>query len=78
MQAAFASAGIWIPRDAYQQEAFTQPITFHRDPLDFSSLLSGDLIFFGTPKKPPTLDCTSQKDNISTVRGVNTVEMELK
>ncbi|CUR34526.1 NLP/P60 [Planktothrix tepida PCC 9214] len=51
MQAAFASAGIWIPRDAYQQEAFTQPITFHRDPLDFSSLLSGDLIFFGTPQK---------------------------
>ena len=26
MQAAFASVGIWIPRDAYQQEAFTQPL----------------------------------------------------
>jgi hypothetical protein len=26
MQAAFASVGIWIPRDAYQQEAFGTPI----------------------------------------------------
>lgn len=51
MQAAFASVGIWIPRDAYQQEAFTQPIMFHRDHLEFSRLLPGDLIFFGTPQK---------------------------
>ncbi|MBD3880172.1 C40 family peptidase [Phormidium tenue FACHB-886] len=44
MQTAFASAGIWIPRDAYQQEAFMQPIAL-------SELLPGDLIFFGTPEK---------------------------
>lgn len=51
MQAAFASVGIWIPRDAYQQEAFTQPIGFNQESLDFSCLLPGDLIFFGTPHK---------------------------
>ena len=44
MQAAFASMGIWLPRDAYQQEAFTQPI-------QIAELLPGDLIFFGTPEK---------------------------
>ncbi|MFB2918970.1 MULTISPECIES: NlpC/P60 family protein [Aerosakkonema] len=44
MQAAFASVGIWLPRDSYQQEAFTQPI-----PIE--DLLPGDLIFFGTPEK---------------------------
>lgn len=44
MQAAFASVGIWLPRDAYQQEAFTQAI-------EFGDLLPGDLIFFGTPAK---------------------------
>ncbi|MEG3924551.1 C40 family peptidase [Microcoleus sp. D3_18a_C4] len=27
MQAAFVAAGIWLPRDAYQQEAFTKPIS---------------------------------------------------
>ncbi len=26
MQTAFAAHGIWLPRDAYQQEAFTQPL----------------------------------------------------
>ncbi|MGD1853133.1 MAG: C40 family peptidase [Leptolyngbyaceae cyanobacterium] len=41
MQAAFASAGIPLPRDAYQQEAFT-----HR--LEQDKLRPGDLIFFGT------------------------------
>lgn len=51
IQAAFADAGIWIPRDAYQQEAFAKPITFNREQLDFSSLLPGDLIFFGTVEK---------------------------
>ena len=51
MQAAFADAGIWIPRDAYQQEAFAKPITFNREQLDFSILLPGDLIFFGTVEK---------------------------
>lgn len=44
MQAAFASVGIWLPRDSYQQESFTQPI-------DWSDLQPGDLIFFGTIEK---------------------------
>jgi hypothetical protein len=44
MQAAFASVGIWIPRDAYQQQAFAEPI-------DLGDLQIGDLIFFGTPIK---------------------------
>ncbi|OLP16945.1 glycoside hydrolase [Leptolyngbya sp. 'hensonii'] len=44
MQAAFASVGIRLPRDAYQQEAFTTPI-------DLADLRSGDLVFFGTPEK---------------------------
>ncbi|MCT7956920.1 NlpC/P60 family protein [Laspinema palackyanum] len=44
MQAAFRVAEVWLPRDAYQQEAFTQPI-----PLD--ELQAGDLLFFGTPEK---------------------------
>lgn len=44
MQAAFASVGIRLPRDAYQQEAFTQPV-----PLD--DVQPGDLIFFGTAER---------------------------
>ncbi|MBD2231913.1 C40 family peptidase [Phormidium tenue] len=44
MQAAFASVGIRLPRDSYQQEAFTQPI-------GWDELLPGDLIFFGTPER---------------------------
>ncbi|MBD2344629.1 C40 family peptidase [Anabaena subtropica] len=44
MQAAFVSVGIWLPRDAYQQEAFTQAITLEE-------LAPGDLVFFGTPQK---------------------------
>ncbi|WP_392531974.1 NlpC/P60 family protein [Nostoc sp. C117] len=44
MQAAFASVGIWLPRDAYQQEGFTQPITI-------AELAAGDLVFFGTNQK---------------------------
>jgi cell wall-associated NlpC family hydrolase len=43
MQAAFAASGIWLPRDSYQQEAFTQRIVLEE-------LLPGDLIFFGTQK----------------------------
>lgn len=44
MQAAFVSIGVWLPRDAYQQEAFTQKITI-------AELTPGDLVFFGTPQK---------------------------
>ncbi len=44
MQAAFQSQGIWLPRDSYQQEAFTQHISI-------AEMLPGDLIFFGTPAK---------------------------
>ena len=42
MQAAFASVGIRLPRDAYQQEAFLQPVT---------EMVPGDLVFFGTSQK---------------------------
>lgn len=44
IQAAFASVGIWLPRDAYQQEAFTQAIAI-------SDLQPGDLVFFGSTTK---------------------------
>ncbi|MEM9806829.1 MAG: C40 family peptidase [Cyanobacteria bacterium P01_D01_bin.56] len=44
MQAAFASVGVPLPRDSYQQEAFTKTI-------DKSELLPGDLLFFGTPER---------------------------
>ena len=45
MQAAFVATGIWLPRDAYQQEAFTQPVS------NINDLEPGDLVFFGTPEK---------------------------
>jgi NlpC/P60 family/Bacterial dipeptidyl-peptidase Sh3 domain len=44
MQAAFQSEGIWLPRDSYQQEAFTRHVAVEE-------MLPGDLIFFGTPEK---------------------------
>lgn len=44
VQHAFASVGIWLPRDAYQQEAFTQSVAL-------SELQPGDLIFFGPAGK---------------------------
>ncbi|NMG21732.1 C40 family peptidase [Brasilonema bromeliae] len=44
MQAAFASVGIYIPRDAYQQEDFTQSISI-------AELQPGNLVFFGTSQK---------------------------
>ncbi len=43
IQAAFAASGIWLPRDSYQQETFTQTIAIEE-------LLPADLIFFGTEK----------------------------
>ena len=44
MQAAFAASGVWLPRDSYQQEAFTKTI-----PLE--EVLPGDLIFFAKNQK---------------------------
>ncbi|NDJ15887.1 C40 family peptidase [Myxacorys almedinensis] len=44
MQAAFASVGIRLPRDAYQQEGFVRPIKQ-------DDLIPGDLVFFGSPEK---------------------------
>ncbi|HEY9763948.1 MAG TPA: C40 family peptidase [Trichocoleus sp.] len=44
MQAAFASVGIRLPRDAYQQEAFTSAIALE-------DLQPGDLIYFGTAER---------------------------
>ena len=44
VQAAFNSIGIWVPRDAYQQEDFAHPVKIHE--LDL-----GDLIFFGSEKR---------------------------
>lgn len=43
MQAAFASVGVWLPRDAYQQEAFTLAIALEE-------MIPGDLVFFGVEK----------------------------
>ncbi|WP_013325259.1 C40 family peptidase [Gloeothece verrucosa] len=40
IQAAFAASNIWLPRDSYQQEAFTARISQEE-------LILGDLIFFG-------------------------------
>ncbi len=59
MQGAFASQGIWLPRDSYQQEAFCQEIvdvrpqrrsgSFNQDKMAAiaKEFLPGDLIFFG-------------------------------
>ena len=48
-QSAFASAGIWIPRDACQQEKFCQPVGLSQR--SFSLLQPGDLVFFGTGQR---------------------------
>ncbi|MCP9808267.1 C40 family peptidase [Cyanobium sp. HWJ4-Hawea] len=47
LQSAYASQGIWIPRDAYLQERFCQPVAVR--PGVSQLMLPGDLIFFGTP-----------------------------
>ena len=44
IQAAFSAVGIWLPRDAYQQEAFTETIAI-------AALQPGDLVFFGSTHK---------------------------
>ncbi|MEB3202658.1 MAG: NlpC/P60 family protein [Synechococcus sp.] len=49
VQRAYASAGIWIPRDAYLQERFCQPVAVK--PGQIQLLLPGDLIFFGSPQR---------------------------
>lgn len=55
MQAAFQSVRVWIPRDAYQQEAFAAivplPLSFPLSEEAVLGLQPGDLIFFGTPTK---------------------------
>ena len=49
LQMAFASQQIWIPRDAYQQEQFCQPIAM--TPGACHLLQPGDLIFFGSRQR---------------------------
>lgn len=49
MQTAFASAGIWLPRDAYLQERFCRPVAVR--PGETSLLEPGDLIFFGSERR---------------------------
>ena len=49
IQAAFASAGIRLPRDAYQQERFCQPVAVR--PGCHRLLRPGDLIFFGSARR---------------------------
>ena len=49
-QSAFASSGIWIPRDAYQQEKFCKNVALNIEYLS-EKLIPGDLLFFGSAKK---------------------------
>jgi len=49
VQRAFAEAGVWIPRDAYLQERFCQPVA--ERPGVLHALRPGDLIFFGQPQR---------------------------
>ena len=53
VQCSFGSQEIWMPRDAYQQEAFTETIDVdleNETSID-DALTPGDLVFFGTPEK---------------------------
>ena len=50
VQSAFASSGIWIPRDAYQQEKFCKNIALDIEVLG-KYLTPGDLLFFGSSEK---------------------------
>ena len=47
VQSAFSGSGIWIPRDAYQQEKFCKNIAFEINDLG-EKLIPGDLLFFGS------------------------------
>jgi hypothetical protein len=49
IQTLFAALGIWLPRDAYLQERFCQPVAVR--PGITQLLRPGDLIFFGTPRR---------------------------
>ena len=49
VQSAFASQGIWLPRDAYQQERFCTPVAVR--PGDDRLLRAGDLLFFGSRQR---------------------------
>lgn len=58
-QAAFASQGIWLPRDSYQQADFCQIVVAVRGSLPLTQgdidralaqLLPGDLLFFGSQR----------------------------
>ena len=44
VQAAFASIGVVLPRDSYQQEQFVSSVVLE-------NVVAGDLLFFGTPVK---------------------------
>ncbi len=50
VQSAFASSGIWIQRDAYQQEKFCRNVAMDIQSLS-EKLLPGDLLFFGSAQK---------------------------
>ena len=50
VQCAFSSSGIWIPRDAYQQEKFCRNIAVEINDLE-EKLIPGDLLFFGSSEK---------------------------
>ena len=49
VQSAFSSEGIWLPRDAYQQEFFCEKVDASIQ--NCEKLIPGDLLFFGTFKK---------------------------
>jgi cell wall-associated NlpC family hydrolase len=49
VQAAYASTGIWLPRDAYLQERFCQSVAVR--PGETERLEPGDLLFFGRPQR---------------------------
>ena len=50
VQSSFASAGVWIPRDAYQQENFCENVALKIENLS-EKLIPGDLLFFGSAEK---------------------------
>ena len=50
VQSSFASSGVWIPRDAYQQENFCENVALNIQDLP-EKLIPGDLIFFGSHEK---------------------------